>query len=112
MPVRDQIIGGVAVTVAIVLAASSSLSTSAGVRCSRERRLGIFGRFGATARFTVIGVTSRSFGFAIAHVLPSMPTVHILDEIRTAIKGWSMPAHCNLGESKRRRVPRLGGKSD
>jgi hypothetical protein len=75
MPEGEKRHKGVAVTMPIGRAASIPFSTSAGLRCSRVRSAAFLGRFEAPVRFTVAGVTSRRFDFAIIQASERSSTV-------------------------------------
>ena len=81
MPVGQKHHEGVAVAIPVLARRLDQLLHLAIGQVLRVRSSAFFGRRGATVRFSVIGATNRSFGFAMTYMLPLYPTVHILDII-------------------------------
>jgi hypothetical protein len=87
----------VPVAVAVVLGGLDQPLTSVSVRCSRVRRSLLGGRFGATVRFTVVGVTNRRRALAMYFGLLVSMTVRRRCSTRLSTGSVALRGPCHHG---------------
>jgi hypothetical protein len=78
MPIGQKHHQSVTVAVAVGLGCLDQLLDLVGGQMLARAQLSVWRRRGATVRFSMVGVTSRRFGFVMIYALPAIATVQTL----------------------------------